>query len=82
MGRRAPQAVRRGAGPVTVRKDVGAFVIHCDECPEDIETKEADFNAAREMAVKAGWRTFKGPDGKWANACPACVLTFAMRKKP
>jgi len=65
---------------VTVKKDGEVHVIYCDECPEDIETGLVEFGAAVAMSRVAGWRTFKGPDGKWANACPACVLTFAMSK--
>jgi hypothetical protein len=66
---------------MTIKQSVGKFVVHCDECPEDIETEESDFDAARAMAAEAGWRTFRGPDGKWANSCPACVETFKHRKK-
>lgn len=66
---------------MTIKKDGSAYVIHCDECPEDIETGESDFNEAREMAARAGWRTYKGPDDKWANSCPACVETFKHSKR-
>jgi hypothetical protein len=56
-------------------------VFSCDECPETIETGERDFIAAKENATKNGWRTFKGPDDKWANACPVCVAEFAKSKR-
>jgi len=55
----------------------GAF--SCDECPESIETDEEDFAAAKAAIEKAGWRTFKGPGGEWAQACPVCVAEFAKR---
>ena len=66
---------------MTIKRDGNAYVIYCDECPEDIETQRSNFDMARAMAAEAGWRTFKGPDGEWANACPACVLTFAHSKR-
>lgn len=56
-------------------------VFSCDECPETIDTDEADFNEAKAAIERAGWRTFKGPDKQWANACPVCVAEFAKRKR-
>lgn len=58
----------------------GAF--SCDECPESIETGEDDFNEAKALITAAGWRTFKGPDGEWAQACPVCVAEFAAKHRP
>lgn len=52
-------------------------VFSCDECPETIETDEEDFAAAKAKIEAAGWRTFKGPDKQWAQACPVCVAEFA-----
>jgi len=65
---------------MTIKKDGNFHVIYCDECPEDIETQQANFDAARNMAAKAGWRSFMGPDDKLANACPACVETYRHRQ--
>lgn len=62
-------------------KDTKTYVVTCDECPEHIETECTEFNDAREIAKKAGWRTFKGPDDKWANSCPACVSEFVRSKR-
>lgn len=56
-------------------------IFSCDECPESIETEESDFNEAKRIITAAGWRTFKGPDGLWANACPVCVAEFAASKR-
>jgi hypothetical protein len=70
---------------MTAVLDQGAqcFVIHCDSCPEHIETDHVDFTAALEAAKKVGWRAYKGPDGEWAHSCPACTADFAEdnRKK-
>lgn len=65
---------------ISKQKD-GNYVVACDECPEDIETEQSGFDDARNMAAKAGWRSFKGPDKKWANACPACVETYRHSKR-
>lgn len=66
---------------MTIKRDGNAYVIYCDECPEDLETQHSNFDYARNMAADAGWRAFKGPDGEWANACPSCVQDFAKGKK-
>jgi hypothetical protein len=53
----------------------------CDECPEDIATDTDDFAERREKLAAAGWRSYKGPDGMWAQSCPSCVAEFAKGKK-
>ena len=35
--------------------------------------------AERKLAVLKR-RTFKGPDGEWAQACPVCVAEFAKKR--
>lgn len=54
--------------------------ISCDECPESFETS-ADFNEAKAEARAAGWRTFMGPDKKFADACPVCVAAWAEKQQ-
>jgi hypothetical protein len=68
---------------MTIKREKGSeeYVVHCDECPEYLETECDDFRAARESAQEQGWRTFKGPDGLWANACATCVEKFAKEKR-
>ncbi len=54
----------------------------CDECPAVIDVGAAkDFNQRRENLSVEGWRTFKGPDGLWAQACPDCVAKFAEGRR-
>ena len=53
----------------------------CDECPETIDCDGREFVEAKEFATSKGWRTFKGPDKKWANACPVCVASFAKDQR-
>lgn len=66
---------------ITLDKHTRLFVVTCDECPEHIETECDDWNEAKAAATAANWRTFKGPDQEWANACPVCVAEFAKSKR-
>jgi hypothetical protein len=50
----------------------GLGVVHCDECSECIETDKDNLNDAMAEAKRQKWVVFKGPDGKWAHACPSC----------
>ena len=60
--------------------DSGVF--QCDECPDYFDSQEPhDFTLAKTFAKRNGWRTFKGPDGKWADACPSCVAKFAEARR-
>jgi hypothetical protein len=53
----------------------------CDTCPEDIATDEREFEDRQLALKKAGWRTYKGPDGAWAHSCASCVEDFAKDKR-
>ena len=57
---------------MTFKMDCGSGVFACDECPESIDTGEDNFKDAMVEAHLRKWVSFKGPDGKWAHACPAC----------
>ena len=56
--------------------DSGVF--QCDTCPDYLDTEEEDLMAAKVIAQRKGWRTYKGPDKLWANSCPTCVRAFAQ----
>jgi hypothetical protein len=57
-------------------------IFSCDECPETLDCEgRRDFNECQEYLKSKGWRTFKGPDGKYANACPCCVHDFGRRQE-
>lgn len=57
-------------------RDSGHQVINCDTCAEVLETKRSDFLEAKIFAKKFGWRTYMGPDKKFAHACPPCTANF------
>lgn len=59
----------------------GKGVWHCDECPEHIDTGESDFDEGRRILKEKGWRTFKGPDDLWAQACPSCTEAWAKEQR-
>ena len=66
---------------MTISKDrSGEFSVQCDECPEALGPF-ASFLDAKEAADAEGWRTFMGPDKRWANACPECVKSFAETRR-
>ena len=68
---------------MTMNMDQGAqcLVVHCDTCPEHLETDHVDFAAALHFAKVNGWRVYKGPDKTWAHSCPACVEDFAKSRR-
>lgn len=68
---------------MTMQLDHGAqaFVIHCDTCPEALDTEHIDFTEARTAAQAKGWRSYKGPDKEWAHSCPSCTQDFAKGKR-
>jgi predicted RNA-binding Zn-ribbon protein involved in translation (DUF1610 family) len=49
----------------------GNIVFECDTCGETLETEQADFHSALNMAKRQGWRTRKFEE-VWAHACPNC----------
>ena len=53
----------------------------CDTCSESTETDHIDFGDAWDQAKAAGWRSYKGPDKKWAHSCPSCTEDFAKGKR-
>ena len=49
----------------------GDVVFECDSCDEVLETEQADFNSAWNLAKREGWRARKiGAD--WCHECPHC----------
>lgn len=64
---------------MTWHKNENSFT--CDTCPEDIDCDGREFAEAKQFAFSKGWRTYKGPDGQWANSCPSCVVDFAKAQQ-
>lgn len=67
---------------MTYSLESGVGLFHCDSCPEHIECDECpDFDSSREYAYRHGWRTYRGLDKLWANACPVCTADFAKEQR-
>ena len=49
----------------------GDIVFQCDSCDEVLETNQADFNSAWNMAKRDGWRA-KKIGTEWVHECPNC----------
>lgn len=64
---------------MTFHKREDAFT--CDTCPESIDVDGREFAEAKEYIQSKGWRTYMGPDKKFAQACPSCVVDFAKGKR-
>jgi len=50
------------------------FVVSCDSCSETLDTdkdREDGFQAAVDVAKRAGWRVSKDR-GEWTHTCPCC----------
>lgn len=50
----------------------GAIVFECDSCDEVLESGQADFNSAWNLAKREGWRARK-IGTEWVHECPGCT---------
>lgn len=55
-----------------IDRNGGVVVVHCDTCPEEVNTEETVFSLALAGAKRDGWRAFLVGD-EWCHACPACA---------
>jgi hypothetical protein len=49
----------------------GDVVFECDICGNVLETETSDFESARNLLRREGWRTLKVGD-VWMHKCPSC----------
>lgn len=67
---------------MTFKIENGEGVFFCDECSEHIECDgRTDFKGSFIYAKEKGWRSYIGPDKKFAHACASCVEDFAKSKR-
>lgn len=60
---------------MTIRKSkqTGQMMAQCDVCLDVVDFEDGeDFEEAKTAIDMDGWRTKRGPDGKWQNICPDC----------
>lgn len=51
----------------------GDIVFECDQCSNVLETEQADFNSAWNLAKRQGWHT-KKIGTEWVHTCPNCYV--------
>lgn len=49
----------------------GKIIFMCDVCGDTLETAERDFNEAKAMLDREGWKARKFA-GEWCHCCPKC----------
>ena len=49
----------------------GNIWFECDTCPETLDTGTSDFDSARNLLRREGWRTSK-VGTEWVHACSNC----------
>lgn len=56
-------------------KQYGKFVLECDVCGDTLETNTSDFNEARAVMQREGWKARgegQRPNVEWIHACAKC----------
>ncbi len=56
-------------------RQYGKFVVECDTCGDTLETETKDFNEAREIMQRNGWKIRgegKPPNTVWIHGCSKC----------
>lgn len=54
-----------------IDRQKGRLLIECDSCPEVLDTETNDFNEAREMMKREGWKVRKIAN-EWLHGCAKC----------
>jgi hypothetical protein len=53
------------------RQNGGIIFIECDSCDEILDTETKDFDEARNVMRREGWKVRKIAD-EWLHGCPNC----------
>ena len=60
-----------------IDRQFGNIIIECDSCPEVLLTHEPEFEQARAVMVRHGWKVRKiGKD--WIHGCPKCGVPRSL----
>ena len=60
---------------MSIEREYGSFVLVCDICGETVP--EPSFDDAVAAKKIHGWRSRRGEDGEWYDACPSCQEALA-----
>lgn len=50
----------------------GDIIFSCDSCPDAIETGTSNFEAARNVLYRQGWKAYKSGE-TWRHRCDTCL---------
>jgi len=53
------------------RQNGGIIYVECDSCDEVLDTETKDFEEARSIMRREGWKVRKIAD-EWLHGCPKC----------
>lgn len=53
------------------RQNGGVIFVECDSCDEVLDTETKDFDEARNVMKREGWKVRKIAD-EWLHGCPKC----------
>lgn len=61
---------------MSTTKDRGDFVFQCDapQCRETLEVGGSNFEAARNMLRRAGWKPIRREGDEWQHLCRGCLV--------
>jgi hypothetical protein len=58
---------------MSLTRDHGDIVFECDSCRDTLETRTANFEAARNLLKRAHWQPYRRKDSDdWSHRCHAC----------
>lgn len=63
-----------------IDRDGGDIVVHCDTCPDELETGTPDWGEAMLEMKSAGWISVKLGD-EWTHKCNACAKPAPPKSK-
>lgn len=53
------------------RQNGGVIYVECDSCDKVLDTETKDFEEARDVMKREGWKVRKIAD-EWLHGCPKC----------
>jgi hypothetical protein len=56
-----------------IDREGGDIVFHCDQCPEHLETEQANWDSAWNFAKRQGWHA-KKVGTEWIHVCSNCYV--------
>lgn len=63
---------------MSTTKDHGDFVFQCDGCRTTLESNTSNFESARNVLRRHGWKPYREGDGTdWKHRCADCAREHA-----